>query len=328
MRFIILGLGAVGGVVAARLWQADHEVIAIARGAHLDVLRRDGLTLQTPEGKDTLPIPAVPSASVVDFGDGDVVLLTVKSQDTFLALRSLASCASHDLPVVCLQNGVANERTALRWFANVYGAVVMVPATFLQPGVVAAHSTPLSGILDVGCWPAGADELTAAVTRSLEAAGFSSRPRPDISRWKYGKLLDNLSNVVDALCGPAARRGPLFGLLHEEGRRCLEAAGIPYVTRDEDRTRRGDLLNFADAVEQSRLGSSSWQSLARGLGSTETDYLNGEIVLLGRLHGVPTPANELLQRLAREHAQNHGSPAAFDPDNLVRQVHLTRVELQ
>jgi 2-dehydropantoate 2-reductase len=59
-----------------------------------------------------------------------------------------------------------------------------------------------------------------------------------------------------------------------------------------------------------RRGGSSWQSLARGLGSVETDYLTGEIVLLGRLHGVPTPANELLQRLANEMAAERRRPGS------------------
>ena len=74
--------------------------------------------------------------------------------------------------------------------------------------------------------------------------------------------------------------------------------------------RRGDLLSLARVGGARRGGGSSWQSLARGLGSIETDYLNGEIVLLGRLHGVPTPANALVQRLADQAARQKARPGA------------------
>ena len=72
------------------------------------------------------------------------------------------------------------------------------------------------------------------------------------------------------------------------------------ATVDEDRRRRGDHLRLGEIAGRARPGGSSWQSVARATGDIETDYLNGEIVRLGRMHGVPTPANELLQILARE----------------------------
>jgi 2-dehydropantoate 2-reductase len=81
--------------------------------------------------------------------------------------------------------------------------------------------------------------------------------------------------------------------------------------------RRGDLLRM-HAIDGDRWqGGSSWQSLARGAGSIETDYLNGEIVLLGRLHGVPTPVNELLQRLAREAAAAGRPPGTMSADDVL-----------
>lgn len=91
-------------------------------------------------------------------------------------------------PVVCLQNGVANEPTALRWFAHVYGVVVMVPATHLEPGVVAQHSSPVPGLLDVGRFPVGGDELCGRLVDALRSAGFDARVLEDVMRWKYGLL--------------------------------------------------------------------------------------------------------------------------------------------
>ena len=58
MRYIIIGAGAVGGAIGGRLFESGHEVVLVARGAHLEALREGGLRLRTPEGSLTLPGPA------------------------------------------------------------------------------------------------------------------------------------------------------------------------------------------------------------------------------------------------------------------------------
>jgi 2-dehydropantoate 2-reductase len=65
---------------------------------------------------------------------------------------------------------------------------------------------------------------------------------------------------------------------------------------------------------------STWQSLARGAGSIEVDFLNGEITLLGRLHGVPTPANETLQVLADRMAREQQAPGSISPDEVRAEI--------
>jgi 2-dehydropantoate 2-reductase len=100
----------------------------------------------------------------------------------------------------------------------------------------------------------------------------------------------------------------------------LSAAVLEAATAQEDRTRRADLLQLGTIAGQTRPGGSSWQSLRRGTGDIETDYLNGEIVLLGRLHGVPTPANALFQRLARELAIAHEAPGAIPAASILERL--------
>jgi 2-dehydropantoate 2-reductase len=100
----------------------------------------------------------------------------------------------------------------------------------------------------------------------------------------------------------------------------LTAAGIDAVGPEEDAARRGDLFQWGGDAARSRPGSSSWQSLARGTGSIEADYLNGEIVLLGRLHDVPTPVNHLLQRLATTAAREGRRPGAMPVAELIRML--------
>ena len=242
----------------------------------------------------------------------------MKTQDVLPALRDLAATAPPSVPIVCLQNGVESEQLALRWFARVYGVCVICPATYLTPGVVQAWSSPTTGILDVGRYPTGTDAVAETIAAAFRAATFSSAARPDIMRWKYGKLLMNLGNAVEAICGPPARRGPINAAARREGVACLDAAGIDYVAEDEDAARRGDLLQLRAIAGQVRGGGSSWQSLRRQAHSIETDYLNGEVVRLGRLHGVPTPVNELLQCVANRMARDGTPPGTMPPEDFLK----------
>jgi 2-dehydropantoate 2-reductase len=224
--------------------------------------------------------------------------------------------------MVSLQNGVANERMILRHFDNVYGVCVMCPTTYLEPGVVQANSTPNTGILDIGRYPSGTDDMAAAIATAFSASTYVSEPRPDIMRWKHQKLLMNLGNIIEAACGPSARAGELATRARAEGVAVLQAAGIEYASDEEDRERRGELLRMRPIDGQRRGGGSTWQSLARGASSLETDFLNGEIVLLGRLHGVATPVNMMLQRVAYELAGRGAPPGSTDADAL-----LVRLEM-
>ena len=135
-------------------------------------------------------------------------------------------------------------------------------------------------------------------------------------RWKYRKLLMNLANAVEALSGPEAQVRP---------------TGARGAARGEGRPRRGGHRRgqrrggsrpagrpppaVADASGEWQ-GGSSWQSLARGAGSIEAEFLNGEIVLLGALHGVPTPVNALLQRLAVRAAAEGPAPGSWTIEDL------------
>ena len=80
------------------------------------------------------------------------------------------------------------------------------------------------------------------------------------------------------------------------------------------------LVEYRSLHGANRGGGSSWQSLARGTGDIESDYLNGEIVLIGRLHGVPTPVNELLQRRAMAAALTHEPPGQQVAEELLAEL--------
>jgi 2-dehydropantoate 2-reductase len=297
--------------------QAGHPVAVIARGKHLERIRSAGLRIEDATGASAVTLEAAGHPREISWDDDDVLVLAVKSHQTEAALSDLAPHAPAGLPIVCAQNGVANERTALRYFDRVYGMVVMMPALHLEPGVVVAHASPITGLLDVGCYPDGADDTAAELAATLGRSGFSSLALPDIMAWKYRKLLMNLGNAVQALCGRVSSDYEVVRRARAEGEQVLAAAGIAVIGTDQEAERRGDLLQIHEVGDTRRPGGSSWQSLARGTGTIEADYLNGEIALLGRLHDVPAPVNTLLQRLAVEHAARRAAPGSMTEEELL-----------
>jgi len=317
MRFVVLGAGAIGGVVGARLVQHGHNVLLIARGAHYEAIRDQGLRLDSPDDSVTLRIAVVDTPARVTWTSDDILLLATKTQDTEGALDALAA-APRTLPIFCAQNGVANERMAAERFANVYGVFVWCPADYLTAGSVQVWCAPTSGILHVGRYPAGSDAVAESVAAAFRTATFYAEPKSEIMRWKYRKLLSNLGNAVDALCGTAARGSGIAQRARREGARCLQAAGISFVADDEENAaalEREVHPRTIGGVE--RKGGSSWQSLERRIGTIETDYLNGEIVRLGQQFGVPTPVNALLQYLSARVARERRPPGSVNPDKIL-----------
>jgi 2-dehydropantoate 2-reductase len=319
MRFIMYGAGAVGGTLGARLFAAGHDVVLIARGRHGAVLAEAGLRFAAPDVTHTLRIPVVAEPAALTFRADDVVFLTMKSQDTAAALDALAAVAPPDLPVVCAQNGVDNERVALRRFANVHAMCVRCSASFLEPGVVRAFGAPASGIFDVGRFPGGLDDVDRHIAAILPAAHLAGVADPDVMKRKYAKLLVNASNALEAAAGPAARGSALRDRTRDEAVACFRAAGIAYDLPAGENARNGQIVAHAvDGITYE--GNSTWQSLARGAAGIEADALNGEIVLLGRLYGIPVPVNAALQQIAHRLVRERIPAGSIPLDRLEREV--------
>ncbi|MFD9006721.1 ketopantoate reductase family protein [Streptomyces sp. NPDC059582] len=323
MRYIIIGAGAVGGTIGARLAEAGHEVVLVARGAQYTALKSGGLRFRAPDGERVHRLPVVEGPDALGaLRTDDVLVLTVKTQDSEAALDTWGPApvagggtAAERLPVMCVQNGVESQRIALRRFRRVYGVCVWLPSTYVEPGVVSAPGAPLTGILHLGRHPHGVDDTARRIAADLETARFEAPVVADVARWQYAKLLGNLANSINALSWPVAGEEAwrLYARVRAEGESVLRAAGIPYASAQEQQEVHGDKVRWAGGG-----GGSSWQSLTRGTGTIEADHLNGEIVLLGRLHGVPTPLNELLQRLATTFARERRPAGAMPLAELVR----------
>ncbi|MDE0661626.1 MAG: ketopantoate reductase family protein [Gammaproteobacteria bacterium] len=317
MRFVIYGAGGIGGTIGARLHQAGFETALIARGAHFEAIVGDGLRFVSPTQDVRLRIPCFAHPTDAGIRPDDAVVLCMKGQHTEDALRDLHGATGGDARVICCQNGVENERLALRRFPRTYAMVVLLPAEHLEPGVVVNFAEGTAGCLDAGCYPKGVDDFIEAVTAALQQAGFSSAPDCAIMGQKYAKLLGNLNNAVQAATGTGSRA--LAARLREEALACYRAAGIHCATVDETRARRTGIQG-GEVPGHKRHGGSSLQSMLRGTGDIESDFLNGEIVLLGRLHGVPVPANTVVQEVGNRLVREGLSPGSVPIEELERRV--------
>jgi 2-dehydropantoate 2-reductase len=254
MRYIIIGAGAIGGAIGARLFESGHEVVLTARGAHHAALRDGGLRFATPAGVTTLRIPVVSGPGELSLRADDTLILAVKAQDSMAALDAWAwlpvtggGVAADSLPLLCAQNGVASERVALRRFRQVYGVCVWMPATHLEPGAIEAQGAPMTGLLPIGRYPAGEDETARQVSADLTRSRFLAPVSPDVMRWKYGKLLTNLGNAVEAVFGRESNAEAAAGLrqrARDEGKAVLAAAGLGYASPEEQAALRGDRVKI------------------------------------------------------------------------------------
>ena len=325
MRFIIYGAGGVGCTIGGRLSLGGHEVVLICRGDHLKAIRANGLLLKAPEGEHRVNIAAVAHPNEIEWRAGDVAILAMKTQDTEPALRELERTAGTSVPVFCAQNGVENERLASRRFENVYAMLVALPATFLVPGEVIASAAPLSGCLHSGRYPSGVDETVTQVCAALASSHFHAQPSTDAMELKHRKLLLNLGNGVEVITGRAAwgaggDLGEFVEKVRAEAMACYAAAGIRSTSPEAYVQRVTSHYKAQDVAGEARSASSTLQSVLRGHQTTEVDYLNGEIEMIGAMNGVPTPFNSTVREVATRMAANGEQPGSVSLDELYSMV--------
>ena len=333
-RYVIIGAGAIGGGLGARLVQAGVPTVLVARGDHLTALQRHGLRLRTPAEDITLPVTAVASITDVELTVDDVIVLSVKTQQLLDVLPEAADAPVRDrdgvlqgtagdlLPVFLATNGVSAERLAARYARRVFGICLWMPAVHLEPGEVVIRGVPISGVLHLGRVPA---ERTEAADRALleevaadwRRATFGVELPGDVMAWKHRKLISNLANVLVALVDDQQAVRPVRVAADQEARTVLAAAGVAVIDDATEAAARaeGFTVEPVPGLEDTRLGGSSWQSLTRGTGSIETDYLNGEIVRIAHENGLAAPVNARLARLARtaiRRGEGAGSVSATD----------------
>lgn len=293
MRIGLVGAGAIGGVLAARLTRAGAAVHALARGTTLEAWR-SGLTLVDDAGETTVEVAAVADDAAA-LGPCDVVLFTVKGQDSVAAADAMGPMVGPHTRVVSFQNGLFGvERLAERFGSRrVLAGVTYVPASVERPGRVVhtgAQKRFVFGPLD-GAAPCGAaEELARLGTAAGLEMALVADPEPEI--WAKFVMLAPF-HVISALT-----RLPLGGWIAVEATRDLFRRGMAEVASVA--ARRGvalpeDLVSrnlaFARESADPRTRASMLDDLERGR-PLELEATVGWLLAEGRRHGVPLPIHE------------------------------------
>jgi 2-dehydropantoate 2-reductase len=339
-RYVIVGAGAIGGTVGGVLARAGIPTVLVARGRHVEILAANGLTLTTPDGVFRTPVSAVSRPEDMRLTRHDVLVFTTKTQQLDAALPEWVDQPVHGpdgvvgiagdlLPVLTALNGVAAEEKALRYFRQVFGVCVWLPAVHLEPGEVIVRSWPVVGQFHIGRWPAPLrtpddDEFLQRLAQRWIPAGIRVNPVEDVAPWKYNKLLSNLGNAVGALSVDGADITQVVTALRHEGEYVLRHAGIEFTSFEVSTAARVDGPT-PRAVPGSDTGASNstWQSLSRNTGNVETDYFNGEIVRIAHQHGITAPLNAALARASRDAIRNQLGPSPFSAAQLLELLGTT-----
>ncbi len=314
MRYIIYGAGGIGSIMGGHLARTGHDVVLIGRTGHVNAINHHGLRLITPTETFVLRVPAVTGPDKVVFTPDDIVCLCMKGQDTEPALKDLKKRIK-DVPIICFQNGVRNEEIVSRYFPRVYGAMVRVGAVYLTDGEVVCRRDP-PGWYIIGRYPTGTDALLEAVAGELRSAGYLIKTTDDVMPYKWGKLVSNLSNAIDAITGAGwGAESDIDEAVCQEAGSALAKAGVRWISQAqviEDWPETKNVRAQFHTVAQ----SSTWQSLARRKGSVEVEFLNGEIVRLAKSVGLEAPLNEKLVLITQEMASHHEPPGKYTPEQL------------
>jgi 2-dehydropantoate 2-reductase len=325
MRFIVYGAGGIGSIIGGHLFRMGHDAVLVGSERHVEKINAAGLRLLTPDETFTLKVPAYKTADeLAPFDEGDVVILTAKSQHTATCLGQLKNAgAPRSLPIFCAQNSIMNEPTATRVFDNVYGIMLNMPAIYMELGEVIHPIAGNGGFIEVGRYPNGADELTRKVASALQKAGFECRVNEHVMRVKAAKTLINLNNALEAITDAKGDSEAYNRAARAEAETVWRRAGIEWEDYAEYERRSKSIRGtnkMPKGYENGVKRSSTWQSMVKGTGNTEAEAINGDIVKLGRALGIPTPYNEILYRIAKDMTRKGEKPGRYTIEQLTEMV--------
>jgi 2-dehydropantoate 2-reductase len=309
-RYIVVGAGALGALLAAQWTIAKIPVTLVARGASYDAIARSGVRVRRPEGDEVVAVDVVSSIADAEPLASDTIVLAVKSQDGESAIAQIAWVpladglgVVADLPILTLQNGLATEDAALRRFDRVIGVSVGIPASHLEPGVVVSPAKPVVGVAWIGGYPSSLPGEEERHRLAFARARFAALIETDIAAAKRRKLIANLRNVVDVFDASIEQQEHAEEALAEEARRVFAAARLPVAAPPWDAPR----IEVAHVPGHEPGHLSTWQSFARGA-SSEVDFLSGEVALIARQHGLDAPLNAAVARELGALAARGGRP--------------------
>lgn len=313
MRISVIGVGAVGGALAALLDRAGHDVVAVARGTTLAEIDEHGMRLSGARGNHTARVRAQTSPDPAS----DLIIVAVRSFQTSEAVAPHRAVIG-DLPVLVVENGLDGPQDAALTLGRetqrgVLGGIALFAATNAGPGVVTLTA---SGRMRVGAANPADAALAARIAAVINDA-FPTTTTGNLAGALWMKLLVNHVNALPAITGRSVQAtcthpllAPVLAASLTESVRIADAIGVRFeavgvlTPRHAARIRQGAALEVVRGRLARAFGfrpnpASTLQSIRRGQ-PTEIADLNGAVVRAGERVRIPAPINTALVDLVHE----------------------------
>lgn len=291
MKVAVMGAGAIGGYLGARLAQAGADVSLVARGAHLDAIRRNGLTIDSPLGSvDGLNLAATDDPK--EIGEVDLVLFTVKLWDTGDAAQAIKPLVGPETKVITVQNGIDSVDAISAHIppTQVVGGVIYLFAVISKPGVIENSG----GVHRMIVGDHGGDPHIAELPGLLETVpGIGLELSSNIRRTIWEKYI----RLVALSAATALTRAPIGAVLGNEVTRdfftrLLEEA-VAVANADGQDFMQDDVKAGLEFFDQLPPGfkASMLEDLERG-NRLELPWLSSRLCELAGQHGLDAPAHQ------------------------------------
>ena len=316
MRICVVGAGAIGGLLAARLAVSGNDVSVLARGDSLEVIGREGITLVEPDGRRTVAREVRAAGDTASLGAQDLVILAVKAHQLVSVAGGVPALLDTDTPVLTLQNGIP------WWFFHGFPGpfegrrlMTLDPDGSLERSIpserlLASIAYPAAGrdapgvvrLVEGDRFPVGelageASARASSVADVLRRAGFVSKVVRDIRAQLWVKAWGNLAfNPISALTGATLREICRFAPSHELAARMMRESTV-IAERLGLRLRLSVDQRIEGAAKVGDHKTSMLQDAEAGR-PLELEALVGSFVELGRLTSTPTPSIDAVYELA------------------------------
>jgi len=294
MRILILGAGAVGLSIAAKL-SKYAEVYAVCRERYSTSIKKDGYYLTGIWGTETFRFPC---GTVPPKGSWDYIIISTKAAAT----REICEQYNHlfgEAEIVSLQNGIGNEEIIAEYTEHVLGAMIITGFEWKADNAVFVSVD--GGETVFGRFPSGNDEKADCLAELFTKAGIRSGSTNNIrgtiwSKALYSCSLNPLGAIMECPYGDLLREPAWKIITHivNEAFEVARAENITLIQKTADEYL--EFLKNKKIPPTAAHFSSMYQDIAAGR-KTEVDYINGAIVALGKRHNIPTRVNETIVNL-------------------------------